>query len=90
MRLVGRSKIKARLNEVDRKVQQLATEAGDYFRSVTPIRTGNARSKTKTVGREIRADYDYAMRLNEGYSRQAPNGMTTPTVKEIQNIVRKL
>jgi hypothetical protein len=48
---------------------------------------GNARRKTVLKGNEIQANYPYAKRLEEGYSSQAPNGMTEPTLKEICDYV---
>lgn len=90
MALVGRSKIQARLDEVERKVRQIKDRAHEKFQEVTPIRTGNAKSKTRRIADGVEADYPYADRLNEGYSRQAPKGMTEPTVEEIQNFVRRI
>lgn len=48
---------------------------------------GNARRKTKLQGNTIDAQYPYAKRLEEGYSSQAPNGMTEPTLEEVRNYV---
>lgn len=90
MRIVGRSRITARLNEIENKIDDLVEQAGKHFVKTTPIRTGNARRSTKVGNQQIHADYDYAVRLNEGYSSQAPNGMTPSTIEEIQKIVRKL
>lgn len=70
--------------------QQLINDAGDYFRNVTPYRTGNARSNTYVGGDTIRADYNYAGRLDDGYSSQAPNGMVEPTIKFIDQRLKKL
>lgn len=64
-------------------------EAGDYFRSKTPIDKGNARRNTSTRGKKISADYAYAGRLDDGWSRQAPNGMSEPTVDQLDDIVYK-
>ncbi len=50
---------------------------------------GNARHKTKLRSNEIDANYPYAKRLDEGYSSQAPNGMTEPTLQEIRDYVYK-
>lgn len=84
--------------EIRRRIDQLqqafdpnkmAKEAFDYFRSVTPIRTGNARRSTRLQNDEIHANYPYAGRLDSGYSRQAPDGMTKPTEKFIQEYIRK-
>jgi hypothetical protein len=90
MPLVGRSKISARLDEVERKIRQIKDRAHEKFQEVTPIRTGNAKSKTRRIADGVEADYPYANRLNEGYSRQAPKGMTEPTVEDIQDYVRRI
>ena len=69
--------------------EKLAQEAYEYFRGITPRRTGNARNKTRRVNNEIRADYPYAQRLDNGYSPQAPSGMTEPTIKYIQEYIKQ-
>ena len=80
-----------RLNELEQALdpKKLAEEAYQYFRNTTPIRTGNARRNTHLRGDEIRADYAYATRLDDGWSRQAPDGMSAPTTKFIQEYIRK-
>lgn len=80
-----------RLDDLERALdpEKLAQEAFEYFRSITPIRSGNARRKTRRQGDEIRADYAYATKLDEGSSRQAPNGMSEPTTKFIQEYIKK-
>lgn len=83
------SNITNRLNKVletlnVEKVSQVAYKA---FVKNTPIRSGNARRKTKKIGNTIDADYPYAQRLEEGYSQQAPNGMTEPTIEEVREYV---
>lgn len=90
MRLVGKSKIKGRLKDLDRAVGRIRDYAADEFRKTTPIRTGNARSKTSRIRKGVEAAYPYANRLNEGYSSQAPDGMTKPTVERIKEYVRKM
>jgi len=64
-------------------------QAGTYFKNITPVRTGNARNKTKTKTKEsrIEANYAYAGRLDEGWSKQAPKGMSDPTVKYLSDII---
>jgi hypothetical protein len=55
----------------------------------TPIKTGNARNHTfKNVG-EINANYPYARRLDHGYSKQSPAGMTAPTIAAIRAYIKK-
>jgi hypothetical protein len=80
-----------RINQLEKALDpnNLAREAFDYFRGITPIRKGNARRSTHLQGDEIQADYAYAQRLDDGYSPQAPRGMTKPTEKFIQEYIRK-
>jgi len=59
-------------------------EAYKFFVEHTPIRSGNARNHTFLQGDEIEADYPYAERLDNGYSPQAPAGMTKPTIEFIK------
>ncbi len=79
----------SRLNKVlntldDKKVTDVAHKA---FVQNTPIRTGNARRNTVKSGNDIDANYPYAQRLEEGYSKQAPKGMTEPTIEEVRKYV---
>jgi hypothetical protein len=84
--------------EINKKLQQLANtftpaelakQAYPYFKQTTPIRSGAARSNTRLRNNEIEADYPYAQRLDEGWSQQAPRGMTAPTVKYIQDWIKR-
>jgi hypothetical protein len=80
-----------RLNMILQNInsEKIADVAYKTFKSVTPIRSGNARRKTKKEGKRIVADYPYAQRLEEGYSKQAPKGMTEPTIDAIRDYVFK-
>ena len=64
-------------------------KAGTHFRNITPIDTGNAKRNTNTRGKVIRANYGYASKLDEGFSRQAPNGMSDPTITYYENILER-
>lgn len=81
--------IAAKLKELD----AVPREAIKEFISLTPIDKGNARNHTKLQGHVINADYQYAKRLNEGWSKQAPKGMIDPFFqwyeKRIKEIVEK-
>jgi hypothetical protein len=79
-----------RLKRTYKAINNLPQEAFKHFRSITPIRTGNARRKTKLRGDSIIADYPYAGRLDRGYSRQAPEGMSEPTKKFIRQRLRNI
>ncbi len=71
-------------------------KAFPFLKSETPIRSGNARRKTthQSNSLKIRSKYGYAGRLDEGWSRQAPDGFTDPTIDFIEdyisNQIRKL
>lgn len=73
---------------------QAWTNTGKYFKSITPIRSGNARRRTQTTDTEIQANYRYAEALDNGHSPQARSGMTEPSLayykKQIDNLVRKI
>jgi hypothetical protein len=64
-------------------------KAHQYFKSITPIDTGNARSKTSLVGNTILANYPYAVPLDKGHSKQAPKGMVEPTKRFIERLIKQ-
>ena len=66
-----------------KQLEQLAP----YFKRITPIDTGNARNKTTTKKQTIEANYGYAGALDEGKSRQAPDGMSNPTIVQLTKII---
>jgi hypothetical protein len=68
---------------------KLATEGAKYMKSITPIDKGNARRKTTSNGNEIRADYPYAKRLDEGWSKQNQIGLIDPTIVHLEELIRK-
>lgn len=83
--------IQKRLNQLNKLLtdENLAKEGFKYFRSITPIRSGNARRNTFLKGNEIEANYPYVRRLDEGYSPQAKDGMTQPTIAHMQEWISK-
>lgn len=78
----------ASLARIAKDLAKVPEEAYKFWVSVTPKKTGNARRNTKLSGKEIRADYNYAVPLDKGRSRQAPQGMSKPTEKFIERSVR--
>jgi len=62
----------------------VVTEAYKFYKQQTPIRSGNARRNTTLNSNKIVSDYAYAQRLNTGWSKQAPGGMTEPTTEYIE------
>ena len=84
------SDINKMFDQAEKVAKTLPKEALDYFVDSTPIRTGNARRSTRLRGNTIDADYNYAERLDEGYSRQSPKGMSGPTEKFLQKRIDDL
>jgi hypothetical protein len=78
------------LSRIQRNLAQVPTRAYNYFVSVTPKDTGNARRKTTLKGNTIEANYPYAQRLDKGWSKQAPRGMVQPTIRFIQRLIRQI
>ena len=86
---VDSKELKAKLNLAKDIPSKIMTKAYDFFKAKTPIRSGNARSRTSLKNKNtIDANYAYAKRLDEGYSKQAPQGMVEPTVKEIDRLIK--
>lgn len=90
----GKAKMVASLSGIAKRMSKLPKDAYDYWKSITPIRSGNARRRTRLQGNKIKADYNYAVPLDKGGSKQAPRGMSEPTDKYIkqriaQHILRK-
>jgi hypothetical protein len=84
------SNITDRLNKVlgTLNSRTIAIEAHKKFVSVTPIRSGNARRKTRLNNTTIDANYPYAQRLEDNYSEQTRGkGMIQPTLDHIRDYV---
>lgn len=77
------------IKRINERLDKVPQAAYDYFKKITPKRGGTARSKTKLVNKRIiNADYPYAKRLDQGYSKKAPKGMSKPTGDFIKALVR--
>ena len=70
---------------VDTKVSNVAEQVETIARSKTPIKSGNARRNWNTrKGRQgftVDNRVPYIGRLEEGYSKQAPQGIIQPTLR---------
>ncbi len=58
-----------------------------YYVNKTPIRSGNARNRTKLSRNTINSKYGYAGKLDEGWSRQAPKGFTEPSIDQLEKLI---
>ena len=91
---ISRNLITPSLVKIQTDLQKLPSEVHKFFVAQTPIDTGNARNKTRLANnRKIQAQYPYAQRLDKGWSKQAPTGMSKPTKdfmkQRIKQILRK-
>lgn len=88
---MAKGEIVKRLDHLDKVLdaEYIAEEAYKVWLKNTPVRSGNARRKTRLDRADIRAEYPYAKRLNEGWSKQSPDGMSKPTEEFIQEYIRK-
>jgi hypothetical protein len=76
-----KSNITPTLKSMQKKIDKIPADAYKFFVKETPIRSGNARRNTTLKNKkDIVANYPYAQRLDEGYSKQSPKGMTEPTM----------
>jgi len=88
-------RISLRIQEVKKVLDPKKMADGAYkeFKINTPVRTGNARRNTSLIALSkdyfIQADYPYAQRLDEGYSKQRPAGMSKPTIDWIRSYISK-
>ena len=84
------NKLMESLEDLPEDIQEVMVAT---FRDETPIRSGTARSKTRRTGKGVLADYPYADRLDNGWSKQAPDGMSTPAInaamKYVDAFIRK-
>lgn len=79
----------AKLKKISSRLDKIPGKAYQFFRRKTPIDTGNARRRTRLYkGDTIEANYPYADRLDKGWSKQAPIGMSGPTLVYIRKLVR--
>jgi hypothetical protein len=72
------------MTNLEKNVKDLSKGAHQVFVENTPENTGNAKRKTVLAGDKIIANYDYSQKLDEGYSRKKPKGMTAPTEQWIE------
>ena len=78
---------------IDQAVRLIATDLHkalrNKFKKITPVgKTGRARDswrlrKQSKSNFEVRSNIPYMERLEQGYSKQAPRGMTRPALREV-------
>jgi len=79
----------SKIAQVQQAYQRSYDHAGQYFRKITPYRSGNAYRNTSHKDNVITANYAYAERLDAGWSPMARNGMSQPTIDEFDRYLKK-
>jgi len=76
---------------IDNAIADSMQDTFKYYRQETPVRGGNARNKTKfnKNRNSINSNYDYAGRLDSGWSKQAPKGFTKPSLNFLEKQITK-
>ncbi len=82
--------ITSSINSIIKKMKAVPQEAFTEFVKNTPVKSGNAKRKTSLSGKTIKANYAYAKRLDEGYSNQSPQGMSSPTEVFVQKRIAQI
>ncbi len=83
------SDVKQEMAAYSKVASAVAKRSYEYFKSITPIQSGNARRNTRLNDTTIEANYAYADKLDKGSSRQAPKGMTEPTVQKMDKYLEE-
>jgi hypothetical protein len=77
-----------KLKRIEDVKANVMPDAHAFFTAITPIKSGNARRNTRlNNNNDIEASYQYASNLDQGSSKQAPKGMTEPTVAKLRKLV---
>jgi hypothetical protein len=84
------NKLQRELQSIKRQLAAYPDQALAEFKRLTPVRSGNARRKTTLRSDTIDANYAYAQRLDSGWSKQAPDGMTKPFGQWVARRVKQI
>ncbi len=80
---------KSRMKKLSGLPSYLLKDALQITKENTPVASGYAKNNTIIQGNKIVSNYAYAGRLNEGYSSQAPEGFTKPTIEQLDDDTAK-
>lgn len=77
---------------IDRLFRDLRDQTFNTARSLTPVRSGYAKSQWQkrdtSNGFQVSNKVDYVPHLDRGSSRQAPKGITKPTVRKVAGTIK--
>ena len=75
--------------DLARQVRSISNDLFTSLKRFTPVRSGRARNAWRkrdgNLKFTIRNNVPYIGRLESGYSKQSPKGITRPAVREVAN-----
>jgi hypothetical protein len=76
---------------IAKTINKFMADAFVIVKGETPIDTGNARRnwRKKDKGRKLENRVPYIVRLNEGYSDQAVDGIAEPAIEKLNTNFKK-
>jgi hypothetical protein len=89
------TKVAADLNrELDQTVRLISQDYFELVKDKTPVKSGRAKrgwrlKKQRKFAYSVNNRVPYIGRLDEGYSKQAPRGMTRPAAREVLRTTRR-
>ena len=88
---LNKADLKRLQNDIDKAISTSMQDTYNYYKKETPKKGGNARNKTKfnKSRNSINSNYDYAGRLDSGWSKQSPKGFTKPSLNFLENTITK-
>jgi len=90
---INKNDIKQLQKDIAEAIEESMKDTYKFYRKATPVRSGNARNKTKyretSRSYNIESRYDYAGPLDAGSSKQAPKGFTTPSFNFLKDQITK-
>ncbi len=88
---LNKADLKRLQNDIDKAISTSMQDTYNYYKKETPRKGGNARNKTKfnKSRNSINSNYDYAGRLDSGWSKQSPKGFTKPSLNFLENTITK-
>ena len=85
---VNLSEFNKQIKKAENLFDDLPEFAEKTMKEKTPYRSGNAQRNTELQGNTVTANYPYAQRLEDNYSKQTRGqGIIAPTEKAIQDEV---
>jgi len=90
MSSINRQLFDKRMEKLQELPQKVVDETYPFYKKTTPKKGGNARDKTRQNKLQIKSEYGYAGRLDEGWSKQAPKGFTSPSIDFMERMFKKL